>query len=98
MSIRINESGFKIKECPECKQDVNIHSFVNELCYSCHDNTIVKVWEITEGDYNDVYDKNTVKGTGKQIEQYCLGKFDPLDEYEDMGTDSIGFAVYYPLR
>lgn len=70
------------------------------VCYFCYDDSIVKIWNYREGDYNDIFQNSTIKGTGKQIREYCLSAFsgfeDRKDEIDDIGTDGIGFEIYYP--
>jgi len=87
----------KIKQCPQCKQEFNINSFKNDLCYFCYEDTLIKIWEFTSGDYNDIYERKIIKGTGKQLKEYSLEYFEEYDkdEIEDMGSDSIGYEVFY---
>jgi hypothetical protein len=89
---RFNENGFPIKECPKCKTDYNINSFVNGVCFFCDDMVKVKVWEVINGDYNDIYSRNTIKATGNQIDDYVNG--DKPNDAEDIGSDSIGWITY----
>ncbi len=92
--IRYNEGGHPIKQCPECQQDININSFVNDLCISCHDMNQIKVFEVTEGDYNDVFSRTIIKATGKQIDKYCLNQFADDDNIEDLPSN-IGYCIYF---
>lgn len=99
-NIRLNKSGYPIKECLECKQDINVNSFSdkdNNLCSICYEDiNDVKVFEVIEGDYNDVFSKKIVRATNKLMDQYCKEQFDPKDDaIEDLGSDSIGYCVYY---
>jgi hypothetical protein len=92
--IRVNESGFKIKECPECKRDININSFNGDICVSCHEDiNDVKIWQLTEGDFNDVYNRKIVRATGKEIDQLLRAYFTKDAELDDMATDGIGYGI-----
>jgi hypothetical protein len=91
MEQRFNQSGFPIKECPKCKEDYNINSFVGDICFFCDDNSKVKVWIVTNGDHNDIYSKKIIKGTGFQIDDYING--DKPDDAEDIGSDGIGWMT-----
>ena len=95
--------------CQECKQKArldqqyyieNEDKTISFVCYFCYDDSIVKIWNYREGDYNDLFDNSTIKGTGKQVKEYCLSAFsnyeDRKDEIEDIGTDGIGFEIFYP--
>lgn len=90
--IRYNESGYPIKECPECKQDFNINSFIGDICAFCDDMNKVKVWEVINGDYNDVFSKSIIKATGFQIEDMI--NEDLPDDAEDIESDSIGWILF----
>ena len=96
-------------DCQECKQKArldqqyyieNEDKTISFVCYFCYDDSIVKIWNYREGDYNDIFDNSTIKGTGKQVKEYCLSAFsnyeDRKDEIEDIGTDGIGFEIFYP--
>ena len=94
--------------CEQCKRKARLDQqyyienkeTIDFVCYFCYDDSIVKVWEFVEGDYNDVYSKHVIKATGKQMEEYIKSQFneDRLDELEDLGSDSIGYCIYYPLE
>lgn len=93
--VRINESGYKIKQCPECKTDININSFNGDICNICADNKIVKIWEVTEGDFNDVFGKTVLKGNTNQIDEYLKSQFSDEGKEKMESIDNIGYAVYY---
>ena len=95
--------------CQECKQKArldqqyyieNEDKTISFVCYFCYDDSLVKIWNYREGDYNDLFDNSAIKGTGKQVKEYCLSAFsnfeDRKDEIEDIGTDGIGFEIFYP--
>ena len=55
---------------------------------------------ITEGDFNDVFNRYELDFKDyNEAEQYAKEKFDPqyLDQVEDIGSDSICLAIYYPV-
>lgn len=91
-----NQCGYDVAICPECKQQININSFIGEICCICHEDNKVKIFEVTEGDYNDVFRKNIIKATGKRMDQYCKDQFDKDDDMNDLGNDNIGYECYYP--
>lgn len=95
--------------CQECKQKArldqqyyieNEDKTISFVCYFCYDDSIVKIWNYREGDFNDIFDNSTIKGTGKQVKEYCLSAFsnyeDRKDEIESINTDGIGFEIFYP--
>ena len=91
-------NGYKVRECKECKRDINLNSMVpnDDICLTClEDTTVVKIYEVTTGDYNDVYNRMIVKGTGKQIEKYVKQHFSSTKGLEDLGSDSIGYCRRY---
>lgn len=55
----------------------------------------IKYFDVTEGDYNDVYRRFYLKGTEEQVEKFVRDEFDGFDEdeIEDLGSDSIGLGV-----
>lgn len=98
MTIRLNQSGYPIKQCPECKQDININSFVGEICSICDESHKVKVFEVIEGDYNECYNIEIIKATGKQIDDYAKHRMKDAignNNYDDLNTDGIGYIKYY---
>lgn len=91
-------NGYQCRFCNECKRDINVNSMVPnaDICQTClEDTTVIKRWEITEGDYNDLYGRENMSGTAKEIEKYVLSKFNPRYKrrIEDLGTDSIGYGI-----
>lgn len=91
-------NGYECRKCNECKRDININSMVpnQDICQTClEDTTVVKFWIITEGDYNDIYDRSVISGTAKEIEKYVLSKFNRKYKrrIEDLGSDSIGYGI-----
>jgi hypothetical protein len=96
--------------CEQCKQKARLDqqyyienkelNTIDFVCYFCYDDSIVKVWDYTLGDYNDIFSRDIIKGNGKQVREYCLSQFDGFedrkDEIEDIETDAIGFEIYYP--
>ena len=62
-------------------------------------NQEIKFYDFVEGDYNDVYSRKYLKGTEQQIEKYIMQQFKDKDyhetQIEDLGSDSIGFGVYF---
>lgn len=98
--------------CEQCKQKARLDqqyyidnqelNTIDFVCYFCYDDSIVKVWDYTLGDYNDIFSRDIIKGTGKQVKEYCLSVFsefeDRKDEIESINTDGIGFEIYYPVE
>jgi len=96
----LNPSGYMVKNCVECKRDINLNSFSkedNNLCSMCYEDiNDVKVYGVVTGDYNDVFSKDIVKGTWKQVEEYLLSHFDDFgDRKEDIEDIDFGFELYY---
>lgn len=96
----INESGFEVKNCLECKQTVNINSFNanSDICSICHEFiNEVKLFVVTEGDYNDVFNRTIIKSTSKQIDEYCKRQleYNEVKDYDELNSDSIGYIKYY---
>jgi hypothetical protein len=57
-------------------------------------------YAITEGDYNDVFNKYELEFKNyNEAEQYAKSMFEPqyLDKVEDIGSDNICLAIYYPV-
>ena len=55
---------------------------------------------ITEGDFNDVFNRYELEFKDyNEAEQYAKSMFEPqyLDQVEDIGSDSICLAIYYPV-
>lgn len=95
-----NQSGFNVKVCPECNREININSFVGKNCSICHEDiNDIKIFEVVEGDYNDVFSRQMIRATNNQIEKYILDSFLDMgykkDDLDDLGSDSIGYQVYY---
>lgn len=93
--------NIELVKCKECNQDSRTdQTDSNGLCFFCHDMNLVKIWDFSCGDFNDIFSRDVIKGTGKQLEAYCLGQFDGFedrkDEIEELNTDGVGFEIYYP--
>ena len=96
----LNPNGYMVKNCQECKRDININSFSKvdpNLCVICYEDiNDVKVYEVVTGDYNEVYSKDIVKGTWKQVEEYLLSLFDDFgDRKNDIEEIDFGYELYY---
>lgn len=59
----------------------------------------ISIFEVVEGDFNDVYSRKTIRATYEQIEKYVLDQFndDPKiqERIQDLGMDSIGYGIWY---
>lgn len=56
---------------------------------------LIQIWDLREGDYNDVYRRMIVKGTTKQIDKYCKDTIqESYKEFDSLNTDAIGYIVY----
>jgi|SRR5688572_25105714 len=57
----------------------------------------IYIYEVVEGDFNDVFSRQTIRATEEQIEKYIKDQFSDVgkEKMQDLGTDSIGYGVYY---
>lgn len=88
-------NGYECRTCNECKRDINLNSMKDEnICNTCYEyTTVVKKWEVIEGDYNDVYKKIIIHTTAKEIEIEVRDYFSKDALIEDLGSDSIGYGI-----
>jgi hypothetical protein len=62
-------------------------------------NNEISIYEVVEGDFNDVYSRKTIRATEQQMEKYVKDQFNDDPEIqariEDLGTTDIGYGIYY---
>lgn len=57
----------------------------------------VYIYEFTSGDFNDVFERKTIRATESQMEKYVKDQFssEGWEKAQDMGSDSICYGVFF---
>jgi hypothetical protein len=60
-------------------------------------NNEISIYEVVEGDFNDVYSRKTIRATESQMEKYVKDQFSDEGKKRmvDLGSDSIGYGIFY---